>query len=255
VRVLYCGDTQVDTIISSKGFDTFTHSYFRDGSHILRDALSSAGIECDHMPADRVRSEFPGTADELAAAYDVVILSDVGYNNFALLPGNRPPLAVPLGASRPIAIRDYVANGGGLIMAGGWLSFSGLEGKGIYGGTLIEEALPVTCLRGQDDRAEVSEGVRFTIDRPEHELVAGLPWDDPYLVVGYNRVQSRPEATVVASLGPDPALVVWEYVKGRSLVYVVDPSTHWGGTFLSWSAYGEFWGRLVRWTAGQPVQQ
>lgn len=253
VRVVYCGDTQIETVIASKGIDTFIQTYMHDSSYLIRDALAAdpEHFTCTHIPGERVREDFPWTAEELRSQYDVVLLSDIGYDNFALPPGNRPPFKVPLGPSRPKAIRDFVERGGGLIMAGGWLSFSGMDAKGRYGGTPIEEALPVTCLRGQDDRMEVSEGTRFDLRLPDHELVGGLPWEEPYLVVGYNRVIPKEGSTVVASFGDDPAIVTGTYGSGRSVAYTTDPTRHWGGTSMEWSGYGDLWRRLVAW-AGTP---
>jgi uncharacterized membrane protein len=249
IRVLYCGDTQIETVIASKGIDTFIQTYVRDSSYLIRDALAEEPerFTCAHIAGDKVREDFPWTAEELKAEFDVVLLSDIGYDNFALPLGNRPPFKVPLGPSRPKAIRDFVLEGGGLIMAGGWLSFSGMDAKGRYGDTPIEEALPVTCPRGIDDRMEVSEGIRFDLKLEGHEIVEGLPWDDPYLVVGYNRVFPKSGATVIASFGEDPAIVTWEYGKGRSVAYTTDPTMHWGGTSLEWGGYRELWRRLVAW--------
>jgi uncharacterized membrane protein len=250
MRVLYCGDTQVDTVTSAKGLDTFTHSYFRDSSHHLRNICADRGIECVHIPAGEIGLRFPEDHKTLAE-FDAIVLSDVGYNNFSLLPGNRPPYKVPLGPNRAEVIHDYVQAGGGLVMAGGWLTFSGLDGKGLWGGTAVEKALPVTCLDGRDDRVEVGMGVRFTLSEPDHPIVKGLPWQDDYLVVGYNRVVPKPVSTVVAYFGPDPALVIGEYGSGRSAAYTTDPGTHWGGTLLTWSGYSELWWRILSWTAGQ----
>lgn len=253
MRVLYVGDTQVETIIAAKGLDTFTQTYYKDSSHWLRNIFAEHSIECEHLPAGDIGAKFPGDAQALAA-YDVVLLSDVGYNNFSLLPGNRPPLKVPLGPNRAEVIREYVAKGGGLIMGGGWLTFSGLDGKGLWGGTAVEEALPVTVRAGQDDRVEAGPGVRFTLEDPNHPIVAELPWEEEYLVVGYNRVLPRADATVVASFDGDPAIVIGEFGSGRGIAYTTDPATHWGGTLLQWSGYSELWRRLVSWAAGQHEQ-
>ena len=51
-----------------------------------------------------------------------------------------------------IAIRDYVANGGGLVMIGGYMTFQGIEAKAQYAGSAVEEALPVTIDRERRPR-------------------------------------------------------------------------------------------------------
>ncbi len=45
-------------------------------------------------------------------------------------------------------------------MIGGWSSFSGRYGTAAYYDTPVEEALPVNCLKGADDRVETPEGVK-----------------------------------------------------------------------------------------------
>ena len=71
-RVLYVGDTQVETLIAAKGIDTFTHTYYRDSAKVLRDALGPRpGIELTHLPASDIRTRFPNTAEALAE-YDVI---------------------------------------------------------------------------------------------------------------------------------------------------------------------------------------
>jgi uncharacterized membrane protein len=97
---------------------------------------------------------------------------------------------------------------------------------------------------------EVGSGVRFTLEQPEHPIVRGLPWEEDYLVVGYNRVVPKADATVLASFGKDPALVIGHYGAGRSVAYTTDPGTHWGGTLLTWSGYSELWWRILSWAAG-----
>ena len=57
-------------------------------------------------------------------------------------------------------LRDYVAQGGGLIMAGGYLTYQGIDAKGQYAGSAAEEALPVTLSR-PDDRIEMPAGAEM----------------------------------------------------------------------------------------------
>ena len=63
-------------------------------------------------------------------AYDVVILSDVGANTLLL-----PPQVFELGQRAPNRLkllREWVNGGGGLLMAGGYLSFQGSRPKANY---------------------------------------------------------------------------------------------------------------------------
>lgn len=249
VRVLYVGDTQVETLIAAKGIDTFTHMYYRDSAKVLRDALGPRpGIELTHMPAADIRTEFPNTTEKLNQ-YDVIILSDVGYQNFKLPHGNREKL-VPMGPNMVTPFRQWVLDGGGLIMAGGWLTFSGLNGKGMWGGSPIEEVLPVTIKQGIDDVIDHPDGATIDIVDGAHPILKDLDFGDR-IILGYNEVFPKPESSVIATSRNDPFLVVGEAGKGRSIAYTTDPVYHLCGNLHEWESYGLMWERMVKWAAGE----
>lgn len=251
IKVLYCGDTQINMTTHSKGIDTWTFTYFSDSAKFLRDTLDETeDIEYRHIPNEQVIADCPSSVEEFQQ-YDVVILSDCGYNNIALEPGNLPPFKIPMGPNRPKALSEYVKQGGGLIMIGGWLSYSGLQGKGMYGGTLIEDVLPVKCMpRGADDRIEVTEGFQFKIEDPNHPVVKDVDWEKPYCLLGYNKVTLKNDAHLVASYDGDPMIAVRQVGKGRSLSYLTDITPHWAGDFQQHPDYKKLLCNLIRWTAG-----
>lgn len=250
-KVLYCGDTQVNLITSMKGMDSWAYAYYSDSAHYLRDALAeSDDIECVHIPGSHAIAEIPNTKEGFDE-YACVIISDLGYNNIIFQPGNIHPLKVPMGPNRVTALYDYVKNGGGLMMIGGWLSFSGLDGKGLYPGTKIEEILPVKCEpRGVDDRVEVTEGFSLRLDQPNHPVIKGLAWDEPYMMMGYNKTYLKPDSELIASYNGDPIIAASTFGKGRSIVFTSDVGPHWAGNFLEWKSYSELWQRLTRWCSG-----
>lgn len=251
IKVLYAGDTQVNLMTSMKGIDSWSYAYYSDSARYLRNALGAAdNIVCDHIRGGDAIAQLPSDL-ETFRAYDCVIVSDLGYNNIVMQPGNLPPFQVPMGPDRVSALRDYVLGGGGFMMIGGWLSFSGLEGKGLYGGTKIEEIMPVTCEpRGVDDRMEITEGFSMDLKTPDHPVLKGLPWSNPYLMVGYNKVHLKPGAELIAEYNGDPLIAAWEVGKGRSIVFTSDVGPHWAGSFLTWPGYTEFWQRITLWAAG-----
>ena len=247
-RVLYVGDTQVETLIAAKGIDTFTHTYYRDSASVLREALSPRpGIELSHMPAADIRTKFPSSAEALSA-YDVIILSDVGYLNFRMPFGNRERMT-PMGPNLVTPFRQWVLDGGGLIMAGGWLTFSGIYGKGMWGGTPIEEVLPVTIRQGVDDLVDHPDGATIQIVDPIHPILQGIDIPQDKLILGYNLVQPKPESQVIATSRNDPLLVVGEAGKGRSIAYTTDPVYHLCGSLPEWADYGLLWERMCKWAA------
>ncbi|MBB5159174.1 glutamine amidotransferase [Saccharopolyspora phatthalungensis] len=246
-RVLIAGESWVTHSTHIKGMDTFTTSSYEVGVEQLRRALEGRGHEVRHLPAHLVPMEFPD--DERALSqYDVVVVSDIGANSIQLAPGvferARP------GADRLAALRAWVGEGGGLLMIGGYLSFTGFEGKAAYRNTVLHDVLPVELL-AEDDRVELPAGAQATVALPGHPALGGLdsaPW--PHLL-GYNRVLARPGSTTLATVNGDPLVVVGEHGNGRSAAFTSDCSPHWAPTAFceDWSGYGQIFGGLIEWLA------
>jgi len=251
LKVLYAGDCEMQVVTVHKGMDNYSFSEWIDDSGWVQRALADAGdVSCRHLKIYDVMPGFPTHLEEMQE-YDVIILSDVGTNSLALLPSFRPPHAVPMGENRLDNLRRYVEEGGGLMMAGGYFSFSGYGGLAGFAGSPVEAVLPVTCERGFDDRVEMVQGYRMKLTDAGrvHPITQGLDWDGDYLLLGYNRVRAKPEAVVLADYAGDPQIVVAEVDKGRSMAFASDVAPHWAGTFVSWSDYAAFWARAVRWLA------
>lgn len=123
INVLLVGESWVSSSTHFKGFDFFVSANYEIGSQHLTAALENSGVTVKHLPAHDAARYFPVTVDDLKA-YHVVILSDIGANTLLLHPdtflhGRRTP-------NRLKVIADYVHAGGGLLMAGGYLSFQGI---------------------------------------------------------------------------------------------------------------------------------
>jgi uncharacterized membrane protein len=245
-RVLLAGESWIMHTIHQKGFDSFTTTAYGEGHQWLSKALHGGGFEVEHMPNHLANDHFPMTAEELSD-YAVVMLSDIGANTLLLhsdtfVKSEKRP-------NRLESIRDYVSQGGGLVMVGGYLTFQGIDAKGKYAGTPIETALPVTLLTG-DDRVEAPQGVEPVVSDSSHPIVAGLPesWPD---LLGYNRLRAKPEASVIAEIDGDPLLAVWEYGAGRAVAFASDCGPHWAPPeFVEWDGYARLWSQLARWVAG-----
>lgn len=232
--------------IHVKGFDSFTTSTYEEGVAYLRAALEEAGTVVTFQPSHVASREFPVTPTALKD-YDVIILSDIGSNTLLLRPEtfttSKPH------PNRLQAIADYVRGGGGLIMVGGYLSFQGFEAKARYRGTPVEDVLPVHLLEG-DDRVEVPEGCPPRLLRSDHPIVRGLPEEWPP-VLGYNRLQARDEADVLAGCFGDPLLAVRQVGAGRTAAFASDCGPHWAPLpFVEWNGYKRLWVQLVEWVAG-----
>jgi len=177
------------------------------------------------------------------------MLSDCGSNTLLLHPDTF--VKSESTPNRIAALRDYVAEGGALVMIGGYMTFQGIDGKARYRGSAVEEALPV-MMQAVDDRVEMPEGSRPFVLRPDHPILRGIDGEWP-VFLGYNRLTARPNATVLLRMGrEDPFLTVWEFGKGRSAAFASDCGPHWGPPeYLTWVHHDRFWAQLVGWLGRQ----
>jgi uncharacterized membrane protein len=242
ISVLFAGESWVTHSIHIKGFDSFEQSSYHEGGAEMIAALRGAGIEVVYQPSHIAANSFPLSKDELRA-FDVVILSDIGANTL-LLP-DRAFARSERTPNRLSLLSEFVHEGGGLLMVGGYLTFQGIQAKGNYQGTPVDEILPVS-LHASDDRCESPQGVTPLIVDAAHPTVAGLP-DWPHFL-GYNRATLRPDAHLVASFGDDPCIAVRHVGAGRTAIFSSDCGPHWGPpVFVNWPGYPKLWVNLVTW--------
>ena len=140
-------------------------------------------------------------------------------------------------------------NGGGLAYLGGYFTYQGHYGKGRWYGTPVAEILPVEILPLPDDRVETPEGAKPKVLNPDHPIMAGLPWDDPPIFLGYNKTKPRDGADLLATIGDagDPFIACWQVGKGRVFAMTSDCAPHWAAGFVKWPHYGAFWAQVIRW--------
>jgi len=252
MKVLYAGDacTKIGPIFMASPFNLEVKGV---SHHIwgqpLIDALEKENIEVKHLRNEDAIGEFPRTVEDLSE-YDVLMISDCECEVLSLYPFWMPN-AKPPRTNRLRAIRDYTKQGGGLLMIGGWSSFSGRYGTAAYYDTPVEEALPVDCLKGLDDRVETPEGVKVSISDADHPIMKGIPWENAPVFEGFNKFIPKQDSTVLATIGDDeiehPLLVTSDYGKGRSAAFASDCSPHWAEHFQQWEYYGQFWVQLIKW--------
>jgi uncharacterized membrane protein len=243
-KLLLAGETWFSYGVHLKGFSPYWTGSYEEGQREFVAALESRGWSVKHLPNHLATEHFPWTLEELSE-FDVVVLSDISADTIQLHPrsfyrGERTP-------DRLALLADWVRGGGGLVMMGGYMAFSGFEGRGRFALTPLRDVLPVTMMVG-DDRIEAPAGVTPELAQ-NHEILNGIsgPW--PHFL-GYNRIIAREGSDVVLRVGDDPFLVVGDVGKGRSAAFASDCSPHWGSPeFLKWEHYAEFWDRLMSWTA------
>jgi uncharacterized membrane protein len=254
-RVYYVGDWAVLTgpvfaetpfYYSHKGLDIFNYG------HWLKSALEATGEhEVASVPSwDFYNKLGPGDYERVLAEHDVFVFSDVDAKLFQLAPGffdrtkfGSQPLTFP---DRTRLTLEAVRGGKGLMLLGGWYSFTGELGKGGWGRTPLADLMPVTCLE-TEDLVESTEGFSPAATRAGRAFFEGLDVGAMPPLLGYNKTRRRREGTVlleVAETG-DPLLAVRAFGKGRVLAFTSDPAPHWGLNFVYWDGYGEFWRRCL----------
>ncbi|MEF9973968.1 MAG: glutamine amidotransferase [Clostridia bacterium] len=245
MSILFVGESWFIETTERKGFDSFTVNRYEECAHWVGNALKAADMDFTHIPCHRVEYDFPQTLEALRV-YDVLMLSDVGANTF-LLP-TQVFVQGKKGVNKLTLIRDFVEQGGGLCMIGGYMTFQGLQGKACYKRTSIEEILPVTLLEG-DDRVEIPEGFSPAVVETSHPIFDGIDEAMPFML-GYNRTVAKPDAKVLLRNGDDPIIVVSDVRKGRTMAYTCDCSPHWASPELcNWRYYNRLWVNITRWLA------
>jgi uncharacterized membrane protein len=245
IRVLLAGESWVSNTTHYKGWDFFSSTGYDTGVGYLEKALLSAGVAFTHLPNHLADVQFPNTMEALSA-YDVVILSDIGANTLLLHPdtwlrGRSTPNRLKL-------LREWVAQGGGFAMCGGYYSFAGIYGGAKYYRTPIEKILPVH-IYPFDDRVEAPEGLATTVTMPEHPILQGIDTKWPVLL-GFNELTLKPEAQMLAEVENHPLLAVQNYEAGRTLIWASDIGPHWcPEPFATWAGYGQLWLQAVEWLA------
>jgi uncharacterized membrane protein len=245
-KVLYAGDYVIIHHTYLKGKNAFTFGEVFDERRFLLDPLKKYGdIEVDYLPTMLVSEQFPSTPEEISK-YDVIIISDVGTDTLLLYPDM---FKIPMGPNRLNLIEQYVKQGGGFVLVGGWMAFGGQMGQGKYHKTIIEDVLNIN-VSPYDDRVEVPEGFKFNITQPNHPLNRDMDWDNaPLLFLGYNRFEARDKEGIIAEWNGDPMMVANQYGKGRALAFASDLAPHWAQGFVNWEEYGKFWNTCIQWLA------
>ena len=247
INFLLAGESWVSASTHYKGWDFFSSTVYETGVEYLEKAFVGTEINFVHMPSHIAALDFPMSMDDLNN-YDVICLSDIGANTLQLHPDTwLHGKSVP---NRLNLLTEWVKNGGGLMMCGGYLSFAGIYGSAKYFRTPIESVLPVNIFTF-DDRIETPEGAQPEVLKPNHPLINDLGSDWPTLL-GFNELEIKPEADLVVEINQKPLLATMEIENGRSVVWASDIGPHWCPTgFLEWAGYNQLWINTVKWLAKQ----
>jgi len=246
--ILYLGDTELKTAAS-----------------YLAGIMTFYDISFDYLPSDRSFSDSLLTND-----YQAVIISDYPAKNFSTDHLN--------------SLAEKVKAGMGLLMIGGWESFTGPNLE--YNNTVLREVLPV-IMKPADDRINCPQPC-LVEKIADHKIVGSLPFDQtPPAIGGFNQLKAKPEASTILVARrfdvsrkqdnfsftpyqePDPLLIVGSFGKGRVAAFATDVAPHWVGGLVDWGDsrveaqaqdaeavevgnwYAELFANMVNWTAGK----
>jgi uncharacterized membrane protein len=250
-KIYYVGDWAVMTgpvfaetpfFHSAKGLDIFNYGIW------LKEALESTGRHVvNSVPSwDFYNRLGPGDYEAILEEYDVLIFSDVDAKLFQLAPNffdrakfGKKPLTFP---DRLRLTLEAVKAGKGLMLLGGWYSFTGEMGKGGWGRTLLKELLPVLCL-DYEDLVETTEGFSVKVTEAGKKIFKKFPFPSMPPLLGYNKTIPKKEGRILLKVKEtgDPLLAVRDFGQGRVLAYTSDPAPHWGCNFVYWEEYNHFW--------------
>lgn len=246
LKVLLAGESWISYGVHIKGFSTYETGSYEEGLAPLQQALEKGGCEFSYLRNHEATEKFPFTLDQLKK-YDVIIFSDIPsdtllLHNDTFIRGMRTPNRLQL-------IVDFVNQGGGFLMVGGYMSFSGFQGKANYTWSPLASILPVKML-GSDDRIESPQGVNVQVVKADHPILKGILSEWPHFL-GYNKLLPA-EGDLLMTCQGDPFLSVRQVGKGRVAAFASDCSPHWAPPeFVAWPFYQIFWNQLVAWLAGK----
>ena len=247
LSILFVGESCFATTTEYKGIDHFSETNYGEAFGIMREIFEKLGHSVTHIPCHLVARQFPRTLEELKK-FDVVMFSDIGSNTFLLLP------EVVRAGKRAVNLlsltKQYVAEGGGFCMIGGYMTFQGMNAKGKWKDTPIEDIMPINFLP-HDDRMEIPEGADLCCTPGSHPVVEGMPGEWPY-ILGYNKSVLKADAQAHVVFRGDPILATCAYEKGRVVAWASDCGPHWAPAAINqWEMYPKLWDNLALWLAGK----
>ena len=124
------------------------------------------------------------------------------------------------------------------------MTFSGIDGKGKWHDTPVQDVLPVTVSR-VDDRMEHCEGILPVMEKKDHPVFSGIDGEFP-AVLGYNKTALKEGAELLASIEGNPFIAWQSFKKGKAAVFTTDCAPHWAPPeFCGWKHYNRLFQQLI----------
>lgn len=232
-----------------------------------------AGIMTHYgMPFDYVASDVKFDDHLLNNKYCAILISDYTAANFT--------------ESQIDKIISKIKSGAGLLMIGGWESFTGLCGN--YNRTALTDVLPV-IMEDFDDRANLSCPC-LVIRKQKHGITDSLPFEqDVPAIGGFNKFRVKRFAHEILSTRQfkaeyndgklefsesveSPLLVTGSFGKANVAAFASDVAPHWVGPLVDWGDkritakapgateievgnwYAQLFINMIRWVANLEVK-
>ena len=246
-RVLLLGESYSATHTFVRGRNYVTLPQYGHFGTEIAAMLEKEGFDVTLIVTHDIPEKCPVRSEDFGA-YDVVILSDVGSDTMLTQPPNQEGKRNP---NRLQELAGYVEQGGGVVMVGGYFSFSGIGNQARYNLTPLAKALPVS-ISNYDDRVECPEGVFVEVTYSGNtRLFEGIRMEDCPPFGGYNKTVIKEDAELFATFYGDPFLAGRRYGKGRTFAFTTDCAPDWAPrSVLSWEGYPKLLANIIRWSAG-----
>jgi len=241
VSVLYTGDPYpgITPYLSMK------EDAFISVTPVQASAQHYAGITSDDI-RKAMRIYMARSYDDYVNKYDVMILSDSNRGVFT--------------SGQIFWFRDGVLDHGiGLIMVGGYESYGGGFGHSSWGGSPVEEVLPVVV---PVPNAWVSGNVKIEVVKYDNVFIASLPFKPlpEYMKIGTdgNQVTQKEGSELLArwistTFDNPPCYVTWEVGEGRTFAMMHDWTPGGGYEMSRWDYYRDYVVDLMLYLAGRQL--
>jgi len=247
VKGLYYQHYHLHELLEQQGAH-ITYAWYTRGQR----GSALAGVPLEGLPPKKAVTAAPANPDEekradteppppppgpydVALRFDLIVLCDV----------DAECLTVPQRAM----IQDFVTAGGGLLVVGGPFAFG--HGQ-LAQSELLSPLLPVD-ITGEYDLQPFPTAVPL---QPVRGKIAkeGLTWAQQPAVRWMHRTTPKPGATVELTAGGTPALVTWQFGKGRVAVLtatVLGEMPAGTTAFWEWPDWSKLMTNTLHWLASR----
>lgn len=148
--------------------------------------------------------------------------------------------------NRPEMLREFVKNGGSLLLLGGRFAFGSQ-----YHNTPLEELSPVTFIESGFDLKSHLTGLELKLEPGAFKgKLRDLDWSSKPSVFWIHETNPKPKSKTLLTAGDKPLLVIGEYGKGRVAIFTgtvmgAPPQTQ--TPFWKWAGWPRLLAETIEW--------